>query len=582
MGLNSLATRSAGDTILANFFNDFNTALSVDFVGRNSSGVPTAGQNLGNLALPWGTIRGQTLILDGNAVDTSQIVSPVNRIVSGKVRTTSNQPSFLSPDGSALTLVVDVTPTPLVLDINGVAVSVSGTDLTLTGLTAAPGTANTALVNDTTAADQADTRLWGEPEHRKTIIMDTVGAQITGLVGKFAAFKIVGAGTEYFTAFVKSATELTHCRRGYFVDSTLAPINRTVFSNNDVITLMKWGFVFVENDGVTTDVTYSMPTWSAEQPSGPATGDYWYDLANMVWKRYDGAAFQIINRTLIGSFINTTAACVGARSGDFYAQYRSENSLAIDLQTTEIARSKKQGGTVSVAGQMIGFQHSLPTWNITTDLAPAADLYNGTEQSSTLYYLYLKDDGTTVISDISPYFREDFYGEYHPHNPWRCVGLASNNSGSDLEGACGFTHNDEHTIYLTAGNGHGAVNTRIRRFTNSSIVGALSVYTDSSNSGMALTVFWPRSFSANYIDGSSAGATNIGITLNSTALTLEDSDGANDPFRLSGSNQVQNGGASVVATMQLKIGDIIRAHTSDNVPSNMTPADSGFRITAVL
>lgn len=584
MGLNTLNTRSAGETILASFYNDFNSALSVDFVGRNSSGVPTAGQNLGTLALPWGTVRGDTLILGGNAVDTSQIVSPVNRIVSGKVRTTSNQPSFLTPDGSALTLVVDVTPTPLVLDINGIAVSVSGTDLTLTGLTAAPASANTALVNDTTASDQEDTRLWGEAEHRKSITIDAAGAQITGLVGKFAAFKIVGAGTEYFTAFVKSATELTHCRRGYFVDSTLAPINRTVFSNNDVITLMKWGFVFVENDATTTDVTYNMPTWSAEQPSGPATGDYWYDLANMVWKRYDGAAFQIINRTLIGSFINTSAACVGARSGDFYFQYRSENSLAIELQTTEIARSTKQGGTVSVAGQTIGFQHSLPTWNITTDLAPAADLYNGTEQSDTAYYLYLKDDGTAVISDISPYFREDLYGEYHPHNPWRCVGLAYNDSGSDLLGANGLTDKDSTELYLFDLSGHGATNTKVRRFTTlRRQFGAEMIWTDDANLGSKFVATWPRKFAFNYGDGRSAGEAAIGITKNTSTADLSTSvESISDPTVLIAPvGAVANSRfGSVSTTHTAKIGDIFYPHTDGN-PDNPGANQDGFVITRV-
>lgn len=560
MGLNTLATRSAGETIISSFFNDFNSALNGDLVGRNSSGVPTASQNLGTLSIPWGTIRADTLVLSGDVVDTSQIVSPVNRLISGKMRTTSNQPAFLTPNGAALSIVIDATPTPLNFDVNGTAVSVTS-DITISGLTAAPGSNNTALVNDTDAADQADTRLWGEPEHRKSIIIDTAGSEITALVGKFAAFRIVGVGTEYFTAFVKSATELTHCRRGYFTDSTLAPVNRTGFSNNDTITLMKWGFIFVEDDATTTDVTYNVPTWSAEQPSGPATGDYWYDMANMIWKRYDGASFQIINRTLIGSFINTTTACVGARAGDFYAQYRSENSMVIELQTTEIARSKKQGATVSVAGQTIAFGQSLPTWNITTDLAPAADLYNGTEQSSTMYYLYLKDTGEATMSDISPYFREDLYGEYHPHNPWRCVGLAYNDDGSDLSNASGKTGEDQNEIFLTPnGTSFGAVSTAIRRYANTIVnLGAAIVYVDDANLGASFTCFEPGIYDVASADYNNAGNFSFGASRNTTTPALNFQNIA-DSERVCGGDYAQNNMGSAARTVHLKIGDVIRGH----------------------
>ena len=57
MGTNTLATRADGEVILANFFNDFNTALGGDFVGRSVAGVPLANQNLGTAALPWGIGR---------------------------------------------------------------------------------------------------------------------------------------------------------------------------------------------------------------------------------------------------------------------------------------------------------------------------------------------------------------------------------------------------------------------------------------------------------------------------------------------------------------------------------------------
>lgn len=453
MGTNTLNNRSAGQTILDTFFNDIHSAMNGDFVGRNSTGVPTSGQNLGTTALPWGTIRGASLVLDGAAVDTSTIVSTQNRVVSGAKRASSNQPAYIIPNGAAASFVVDGTPTNLVLDINGAAVTVS-TDITKSSLTTAPSSNNTALVDDAAAADQFETKTWGERGSGKNITIDNVGSEISGLVGKWAAFKIAGVAEEYFLAFVESATVLSKCYRGFFYNSSLAPINRTGFSNNDTITLMSLGWIFVENDATTVDVTYNNPVWSFTSPSGPATGDYWYDMGNDVWKRYDGASFQIINRTWIGMAVIDTSNCVAARCVEFHANYKADNSVDLEVQSTEIIRTKLAESRVSVAGNDIRFRNSLSSWNITTDLATSADMYDATEQSSRVYYLYVKDDGDTVMSDISPYYRADLLGLYHPHNPWRCVGLAQNDSSSNLISASKFVIPVVSIQHLTSGSGN--------------------------------------------------------------------------------------------------------------------------------
>ena len=432
MGTGNLTNRSSGQTILDAFWNEIHSAMNSDFVGRNSSGIPTASQNLGTVALPWGVVRADSLILDGSAIDPSQIVAPQNRVVSGKKRSTSNQPAYITPNGAAASFIVDGTPTNLVVDVNGTTISVT-IDITKSSLTTAPASQNTALVDDVTAADQQDTRVWGEYGHRKSITIDTVGTNITALVGKFASFSIFnGSNTEYFLAFVESNTKLSKIYRGFFYNSSLAPINRIVFSNNDTITLMSTAWIFIENDATTVDVTYNNPVWSFTAPSSPATGDYWYDINNQMWKRYDGASFQIINRTFIGMAILDSTNCVAARCVEFFANYSSENTINLETFSTEIVRSTNTQQKSSVAGQVVNFEYSLPNWNITTDLATSADMYDATEQASRQYYLYLKDDGDTVISDISPYYRPNFYGYYHPHNPWRMIGSAYNDSGSDL------------------------------------------------------------------------------------------------------------------------------------------------------
>jgi len=444
MGANTLTDRSTGQTILETFFNDIHSALNGDFVGRNASGVATLGQNLGTNAFSWANGYFTNIILDGSAIDSSQLTSPVNRIVSGQVRSTSNQPQFLVPDGAAASFDLEGASTNLVLDINGSVVTVS-TDITKSSLTTAPAANNTALIDDTDAADQAETRLWGESNASRVITLDAMGSSFSAKVGEWVAVKIAGVSDEYVFGFLESATELTKCYRGYFTDSSNNPVNRSAFFDNDTVTIMSLGWVFVENNGTTVDVTYNNPVWAADAPTSPVTGDYWYDIPNGLWKRYDGASFQIINRTIVGMVVIDDTNCVAARSFDFYQKFSEENTIEIEINSTEIIKAKNQDSVVSVMGERFDFQKTLPSWNITTDLAAAVDMYDATEQASTDYYLYLKDTGDIVISDISPYKRGDLAGYYHPHNPWRCIGICFNDSGSDIVAASYVPYNSEIT-----------------------------------------------------------------------------------------------------------------------------------------
>lgn len=331
-----------------------------------------------------------------------------------------------------------------------------------------------------------------------------MGSGITALVGKMAAFKIAGVGTEYFIAYVKSSTELTNCKRGYFYDSSANPINRTGFSNNDTITLMSWGHVFIDDDTTTIDVSYVNPTWAFTSPTSPATGDYWYDMANNTWKRYDGASWQIIGRTYIGSVIIDTANCVGARCEDFYAKYDAINELELELSTTEIAIQKKPFGRVNTAGVDLKFGLTRTQWNMTTHLAGSNDMYDATEQASRLYYLYLKDTGAQVISDISPYYRYDLYGMYHPHNPWRCVGMAYNNGSSNLICAGDFRP-ENNVVWLTGGAGtsNGSINTTVRCYRDvREQKGANALYDSGTNAtlGTFNTITAPGTYSVDNYD----------------------------------------------------------------------------------
>lgn len=435
MGTGSLTSRSSGQVITAAFFNDFYSAFNGDFVGRNSSGVATSGQNLGTATYPWGTVRANQLVIGGSAVDTTQLTSPPARVVSGAVRSTSNQPAYIDPAGSGNGASVDVlaTTTDLVFSVAGEDYTLTA-DITKSSLSAAPSSNNTCLVNDSNAADGESTRTWGEAgSDNETITVDTMDSEITSLVGTYQAFSIAGAATEYFVAYVKSTTELTSCFRGFFYDDSIAPINRTVFTNNDTITLMKLHYIFLDKDLATVDTTTTAPLYQSDTPGSPATGDYWWDTANMLWKRYNGSSFDTVDRAFVGWAVMDDTDCVAARSVDFDAKYQLENSIKVRKEDDATLKGKTLSQIINVAGVKIEYETQTPEWDMANDLAVAADMYNSSEQADTVYYFYIKDDGDTVISDISPYEDTGRAGKYHPHNPWRLVATCTNGLGSNLD-----------------------------------------------------------------------------------------------------------------------------------------------------
>jgi len=348
-----------------------------------------------------------------------------NRLVSGRMLATSAQPAFLVPNGAARTVKLDGTPTNFTYYVDGTSYTIS-TDVTLTSLTAAPSSNNTCLINDALATGAQDwTRNAGEDGTE--IIVDTMGTEITSLIGKFAAFKLVGASTEYFLAYVASSTSLTKARRGFFFDSSDAPVKRTTYTNNDTISLMKLSWIYAKSDG-TLEVGYTNPNWGKDEPLSPATGDFWYDTDNQTWKKYSGTAFLAASSTLVGVCIQDTTNTVGARSFEFFQNYADANTFEIYPESNSQVKTRAQGGLANVWGTTIKYEQNLITWDMTLDLESGV-----TEAASTFYYFYLTEEGDKVISNIKPYNRHDLFGQYHPHNSWRCLGRAFNNASSNLE-----------------------------------------------------------------------------------------------------------------------------------------------------
>lgn len=357
------------------------------------------------------------LISQGN------LTPPPNRIVSGLKRTSSNQPAFLVAGGSTAIVTLKGSVTPFVYYVAGTQYTIS-TDVNLTFSSFAPSSNNTATVNDATLAGGATTVIQGEGSSVLTVT--AAGANITALQGNFAAFKIVdGGNTEYFIGFVNSATSLIKCFRGFYFDSTSAPVVRVVVNNSDTITLYKLFWVFATTAG-TLDSCATNPKVQFATPSSPASGDYWFDLSASIWKKYNGSAFVASDATLIGQAICDTSHCIATRSFEFYAPYDSKNTCVLEIQDNNTVRTTQAGQVANVAGTLINFQKALQYW-----IKPDNLVSGDTDGNNKTFYIYLKDTGEVALGLTIPYNRvSDLGGSYHPHNPWRSLGAVTNDGSS--------------------------------------------------------------------------------------------------------------------------------------------------------
>lgn len=508
-------------------------------------------------APPISLVQAQALINQIQAI-------PNNRIISGRARA-SQQPVFLVPDGATNTVRLKAASTNFVVFIDGVQYTIN-TDLAITNLSLAPSSNNTALVNDPVIADQSLSRIFGERDSYPLTI-DTAGTEITTRVGQYAAFRF---GTEYFFGLVKSATQISDCFRGYFFDSVDAPVRRETIADNDTITLMRLSWIYLRNTSL-LNVSYTNPVYSATTPASGNIGDYWFDSVNQQWKLFNGTSWVADGAILVGVCLQDGSATVAARSFDFYYAHNDTNNITLEVKSNTEIQGNHTGQQVTVYGTNILFDHFPPRWDITTHLATSTDMYNATEQASTMYYLYIGLDQTYKISDIQPHRRDDLKGYYHPFNPWRCVGLAYNNASSNLIRANGITLRDFSTVYITDGNGHGSSGTgnTTRRYNNETENNsALINYLDDASEGASFTCYWPTKLGIHMTDTRGAGATDSGVLKNESAADLGTavlaSVTANPSkticFQSTAAGDYAVPSASVVGC----VGDVFRPRTSGN------------------
>lgn len=348
------------------------------------------------------------------------------RVSSGRTTGRSSQLAVLIPDGSNDGLKIDGTPTNFIYYIGDTQYTIDDDTVVIDGLVKAPSSNNTCLVDDTNASAGEETKWLGM--YNTVINVDNMGSNITSLVGKVAGFKVVhSAVTEYFTALVESSTRLRLAKRGGWIDSSGNPINPTAFSNNDTVTLMKLTWVFATSVQ-TILVAYNEPVYSATEPSSPSTGDFWFDMTLNVWKRFDGATYTEVAVVLVGQSLQDATNCVACRTVDSFSNQSDMNSIDLEWTSNSEVKVKNFGAQLTVFGTQLRFEGYRPAWNMSTDLESGV-----TEAASTTYFLYFKESGVPVISNLAPIDRRgDLRGWYHPNETWRYVGKIFNDGSSNL------------------------------------------------------------------------------------------------------------------------------------------------------
>ncbi len=445
MGTGTITPLVNPDQIIDNsHHNGLASALIGDFVGRNTNGVAESGKSLGTFAIPWGVLRTNSLVVNGQLIDPGTISTPSNSIVTGRTRATSDLTDFIRADGATNAAVILGLVTNLVTVINTVTATVN-TDLVLSGLVGAPGSQRRCSVNDTSFVGQLSTQYAGEDG--TSIIVDGMQNNLIDKIGQIVCLRNQNV-TEYMVGFIRSTTEITNISRGFFFDDNGDPIVRQPLNNNDELHLMSLGWVFLQDDGLTTDVSYNSPIYDFVAPSSPITGDYWFDLQIQTWKRFDGVSFLTINRILIGVVvIDDSNLCVASRSVDFDLDYDDLNTInfASTPETTEIIRSETNNNEISVNAKNLEQRTSFTEFNITTDRDTGV-----VESPNTVYYSYISQDGQNIISDEKPHsFDALKRGFYHPYQSWRNVNNFFNDGSSNITSVTNITKDNSISQSLT-------------------------------------------------------------------------------------------------------------------------------------
>jgi len=361
-----------------------------------------------------------------------------SRIVSGRSSAQSSKIMALIPVGNQPRVLLGGQATPFVYIVEGQETTIS-TNLSL-DLAVGPSSQHTARALYTQSgqyditSDDEQIKFLGE--YDSVLNLGTLGTNVTAKAGQFVAFKTASTD-EIIMGFLRvranvgtgtSTHELVHCRRGAFFDNLDFNLEREYFASNELLTLLNLHYVFAKQDGTLTSTTVIRQA-GEQEPAGASAGDYWFDTANRVWKKYSGTVWDPALAMLIGYAVTDATNCIAARTLDVEAAQQAQNTIRIqqNASTTQIF-SEGNCEVIYVNGRKNAFQESPIVWDPATDMA-----YDTTFTASRTYFLYITEEGGHVISARAPHDRlNDLLGWYHPAEMWRCVGQFYANAASEV------------------------------------------------------------------------------------------------------------------------------------------------------
>lgn len=346
-------------------------------------------------------------------------------VISGASRD-NGFPLFIRHGATGLDITLD-TSTPFSAIIKGRSF-IQTTNLSTT-LLAPPSTQNTATLEGQILKHFGERKMYGAPIYPP--VFDAFGTNVSNRVDSSICLQF---GSEPIFGYIVSATgskiAMTDAKRGWFFDSSGAPIKPAIHADNAVGTLLSMSWIFYRNNGsdpASIFASYIEPSFSAVAPTTPSFGQMWFDTVNQLWKRFDGAVFSDYDCIFIGYACNNASNVVGTRSVEYFSAFSQDLSFSLGKTSTGDFMTVGRGSSVSVYGSQVSFGYlgqKVPL----TSVEPG----NPALSPSTQYYVYVDRTGNIFFSDVSPNFRPDMKGMYHPFAVARCVGWIVTDAGPGL------------------------------------------------------------------------------------------------------------------------------------------------------
>lgn len=432
---------------------------------------------------PTATLSGLASIVFGNSV-------PATRIES-----ISSVPylNLLQPSGSVPTVTLKAAANPITYYVQGIRYTLS-TDISLTGMSTAVTTGNTATYADAALSGTHASTYAGEHETRMLFTL-APGANIISQLNSYQAYKLVRGGTtEYFTGYYSEAAgsftatttsaspTLTAVSSfaGIAVGQVLSGTGIQAGSTVSSFSISVGTITLSLNATASATVTVSFTTYSIQRaqrgkfflstglPSSRSqivTGDT-ITLLKLAW------IFLKNDNTLTLTYNTPTWSLVAPSVpsiGDFWfdestTTWKSYSALGFQESGCVYIGQAVLDGTACVAArsqepfkiyspsnefdlEVSPDQLSVRPKNLTSSLAVYGMNYYwgaktrlwdassleiaGTLAASTTYYIYIKESAEFVLSLLAPADRRgDLGGYYHPTKSWRCLGYDITTTGS--------------------------------------------------------------------------------------------------------------------------------------------------------